>query len=110
MSVVSGEVENEELVQYIIVRNDLTEWPSGALIAQACHASIAAIYENYNEPNTQSYLKNLPTMNKRVVQGANAEFLIQLSENLKEKGVPNFLWVEQPENIVTSLATAVTYH
>ena len=35
------------IVQYVVVRRDLN-WPIGALIAQACHASVAAVHLHYN--------------------------------------------------------------
>lgn len=36
------------IVQYLIVRRDLLEelkWPTGSVISQACHASVAGMYE-----------------------------------------------------------------
>lgn len=59
------------IVQYILVRRDLIsqqEWPAGAIIAQACHASSAAIHLFYNDPVTQAYLKDLDNMHKIVLE------------------------------------------
>jgi Peptidyl-tRNA hydrolase PTH2 len=49
----------DPIVQYIIIRKDLwtaEKWPLGALAAQACHASSAAIWESKDDPDTQAYL------------------------------------------------------
>ena len=59
------------IVQYVIVRRDMN-WPLGALMAQACHASVAATHLWYNEENTKMYLNDLDNMHK-VVLGAKSE-------------------------------------
>ena len=44
------------VVQYVVVRGDLLKqksWNLGALIAQACHASSAAIHLFYQHPDTK---------------------------------------------------------
>ena len=41
------------IVQYIVVRRDLN-WPLGALMAQACHASTAATHLHYQHPGNSS--------------------------------------------------------
>ncbi len=93
----------EPLVQYIAIRNDL-KWPKGALIAQGCHASIAAIHLNYTDPDTVNYLKKLDTMHKIVVGVPNEADLTQLAGELTKNDVKFKLWMEQPENTPTSLA------
>ena len=93
----------DPVVQYIAVRSDL-KWPKGALIAQACHASIAAMHLNYTDPETVAYLKDLDSMHKIVVGVPSESELVQLSENLIKGDVKFKLWTEQPENIPTSLA------
>lgn len=55
------------IVQYIVVRKDLA-WPAGALIAQACHASTAAVHRFYEHSDTKEYLGDLPNMHKIVLQ------------------------------------------
>jgi len=55
------------IVQYIVVRKDLA-WPTGALIAQACHASMAAVHQFYDHSDTKEYLKDLSNMHKIVLQ------------------------------------------
>ena len=54
------------LVQYIVLRKDLN-WPLGALIAQTCHASTAAMHLFSNDELTQSYFNNLDNMHKVVL-------------------------------------------
>lgn len=59
------------IVQYIVVRGDLIKtqkWPIGALIAQACHASSAAIHLFYNDEHTQKYLSDIDRMHKIVLE------------------------------------------
>ena len=48
----------EDLVQYIVLRKDLwTElhWPLGSVVAQACHASTAALWLSKDSAATASY-------------------------------------------------------
>ena len=61
------------LVQYIALRGDLLKtlkWPVGAVVAQACHASIAAIAVHKEEESVKAYIHkdNLGTMHKVVVE------------------------------------------
>ena len=59
------------LVQYVVVRKDLAKalkWPTGALIAQACHACTAVMHLFYQDPNTQQYLEDLDRMHKVVLE------------------------------------------
>lgn len=59
------------LVQYVIVRKDLLKalkWPTGALLAQACHACTAVMHLFYNDPSTQQYLDDLDRMHKVVLE------------------------------------------
>ncbi|KAK2720146.1 hypothetical protein QYM36_004152 [Artemia franciscana] len=57
----------ESIVQYIILRTDL-KWPLGAIAAQACHASIAAIHLFKDEKETVEYLEELDRMHKVVLE------------------------------------------
>ena len=59
------------IVQYVVVRRDLVDnlgWPTGALIAQCCHACTAAIHLFYSEKSTMDYLSNLDSMHKVVLE------------------------------------------
>ena len=59
------------VVQYVVVRRDLVEskgWPTGALIAQCCHACIAAVHLFYTDKFTKDYLSDLDSMHKVVLE------------------------------------------
>ena len=59
----------DTLVQFIILRRDLLktmEWPVGSVVAQACHASLAVIWENRADASVAAYLspENIASMHK----------------------------------------------
>jgi len=59
----------EDLVQYLVLRKDLwssLKWPLGSIIAQACHASTAALWLSKDSPVTTAYCaaQNLDHMHK----------------------------------------------
>ena len=59
------------LVQYILVRGALMRilnWPLGAVVAQACHASVAATQLFSTHEHTQQYLQDLDHMHKVVLE------------------------------------------
>ena len=59
------------LVQYIIIREDLSKtlkWTIGAVIAQACHAAVAATHLFADVSDTQEYLRDLDSMHKIVLK------------------------------------------
>jgi peptidyl-tRNA hydrolase len=97
-------MDEDTLVQYLLVRKDL-KWPTGALIAQACHASTAAIHESAGEADTVAYLRDLANMHKIVLEAGSAEALHETSTALAAAGVAHKLWIEQPEAIPTCLAS-----
>ena len=46
------------IVQYVVLRKDLWTdqgWPLGSVVAQACHASSAAMWESKEDPITLDY-------------------------------------------------------
>ncbi|KAI5750140.1 hypothetical protein M8J76_013156 [Diaphorina citri] len=91
------------IVQYILVRGDLIsklEWPLGAVVAQACHASSAAIHLFYDDPVTQSYLKDLDNMHKV----PHEQELLAVEKALLSKEIKFKKWIEQPENYPTCIA------
>lgn len=95
----------ESIVQYILVRKDLN-WTTGALIAQACHASIASISNSHNSPHTKSYLDHLENMHKIILRADNVEDLMDVEKKLKEMNISHYLWIEKPENIPSCLAVS----
>ncbi|KAJ8628904.1 hypothetical protein MRB53_022227 [Persea americana] len=77
--------ENREstdvLVQYVVLRRDLIDtWPLGSVVTQGCHASVTLEVKGESQ-------------------------ILNLSEKLNEGGIAHKLWIEQPENIPTCLAT-----
>ncbi|XP_018646953.1 hypothetical protein Smp_104440 [Schistosoma mansoni] len=96
------------IVQYIVLRRDLLtalNWPLGALIAQGCHAATAAIATYFTHPDTVLYLNDLNRMHKVVLGVENAEQLENLASKLKDASIDHYLWIEQPEDLCTALAT-----
>lgn len=64
--------EPQILVQYLVLRKDLSQapfsWPTGALVAQACHAATAALHLHREHPHTVAYLRELGRMRKVVLE------------------------------------------
>jgi hypothetical protein len=51
----------DPIVQWVVLRRDLWQdlgWPLGAVVAQACHASTAAVFTHLSDELTQEYLHN----------------------------------------------------
>ncbi|XP_025406115.1 putative peptidyl-tRNA hydrolase PTRHD1 [Sipha flava] len=95
------------VVQYVLVRGDLTrvlKWPTGAVIAQACHACVAAVHTYYSDPDTQAYLKDLGNMHKVVLEVPDESTLLSVAEAMTSDGVHHVVWKEQPEDVATCLA------
>lgn len=95
------------LVQYLVLRKDI-KWPTGAIAANAAHAAVAAIWESRDDPNTAAYCSPsaIDSMHKVCLGIESRDALEELSAKLKEAGIKHKLWVEQPEDVPVSLATA----
>ncbi|GBG68626.1 hypothetical protein CBR_g3167 [Chara braunii] len=98
------------LVQYLVLRKDLVEnmgWSIGSVVAQACHAAVAATWLSKDDALTQRYCSdsNIDHMRKVVLEVKGEKQLVDLSGKLAVAGVGHKLWVEQPENFPTCLAT-----
>lgn len=101
----SDDSATEPIVQYILVRTDL-KWGTGATIAQACHASSASIYKTLNNPSTIKYLSDLENMHKIILKADKLDDILNVETRLKEANIPYHLWIEQPENVASSLAVS----
>ncbi|NWU35517.1 PTRD1 hydrolase, partial [Hylia prasina] len=93
------------LVQYVVLRGDLARpprsWPLGAVVAQGCHAALAAVHGYREHPDTGAYLEQGGGLGT----GAPDEnSLLDLAEKLRQNGLDHRLWVENPEGIPTCLA------
>jgi len=108
----SSDSSDDPLFQYIVLRRDLQEkegWPLGSLVAQGAHAAVAAVAEHLaaGDALTQAYVapENIDFMHKAVLEVKNLNALESLASRLTESGVAHKLWLEQPENVATCLAT-----
>ncbi|KAH7422336.1 hypothetical protein KP509_12G004100 [Ceratopteris richardii] len=104
----SKEAVGDSLAQYIVIRKDLVEslkWPLGSVLAQACHASVAAIWLYKDHPHTLQYCGDLDSMTKVTLEVKGEIQLMNLASKLEENGIAHKLWIEQPENFPTCLAT-----
>lgn len=127
MSTATTEERPPLVMQLIVdgVEASALGWHKGIWMAQAAHASIAAIQCSRNSVNTQEYVsaQNMASMRKLVLQttpGKKHMTLQQLSMQLLEArqrfeqgdGVEgeefptHWLWIEEPEGIPTCLAIA----
>lgn len=106
--------EDDPIIQYIVIRRDLS-WPIGSVIAQAVHASIAAVWDSRHSSVTQSYcdqpgnFDSSPNVAKpqmhTVVLDANSENdLFRLATRLDDNNIGYVLWRERPDDIVTAVA------
>lgn len=102
---VENTLVNDPILQYIVVRGDLN-WPVGSLMANASHASVAAIFQNLDADQTQKYLSDLERMHKVVLKADNIESLERIEMKLKNAHVKYHKWIERPEMIPSALATA----
>ncbi|CAM5130823.1 unnamed protein product [Natator depressus] len=96
------------LVQYVVLRGDLQReplsWPLGALVAQACHAALAAVHAHYGQADTGAYLAEGGSMRTVVLEALDECALTTLAETLKQHNIDHKVWIEQPENIATCIA------
>lgn len=89
------------------MRSDLKaslSWSLGSIIAQACHASTAALQKFADHEDTQAYVADLENMHKVVLGVSDEVKLALLSQRLEDEHIDFVLWREQPENILTALA------
>lgn len=93
----------DPVIQYILIRTDL-KWTKGAMIAQACHASVASIVKNLDLKSTKDYLDDLENMHKVVLGADSVDDIIKVESKLKEANIPHHVWLEKPENVVSCLA------
>lgn len=98
-------------MQYVVLREDLWSqlgWPLGPVVAQACHASAAALWESRESAATRAYCapEAIRHMTKVLLQVKDEKALLDAARKLGEAGVAHHLWVEEPEGIPTALATA----
>ncbi|RKP13319.1 peptidyl-tRNA hydrolase II domain-containing protein [Piptocephalis cylindrospora] len=99
----------ERLTMFIILRKDLVEkegWPIGAMMTQACHAATAALWTFRDQPQTIQYLQDIPNMTKVTLEVKSLTDLNYTAKALEDLHIPVYQWREQPEDLVTCLATS----
>ncbi|KAL9809950.1 putative peptidyl-tRNA hydrolase, PTH2, peptidyl-tRNA hydrolase II domain superfamily [Arabidopsis thaliana] len=104
----SAEKPDDVVVQYVVLRRDLIDsWPLGSVVTQGCHASVAAIWSFKDDPVTLQYCdpQHIDSMHKVTLEVKGETQMMNLSEKLKLGGISHKLWMEQPENIPTCIAT-----
>lgn len=79
----------DTIVQYVVVRKDLSKilkWTPGPIMAQACHASCAALWLSRESTITQAYCseKALNDMTKVMMEIKNEGQLRKLSDSLTD--------------------------
>lgn len=96
------------LVQYVVLRGDLARpplsWPLGALVAQGCHAALAAVHAYRDHPDTGAYLEQGGAMRTVVLEAKDEVSLLDLVQILRQNSIEHCLWTEHPEGIPTCLA------
>lgn len=109
-SAAAGAPAPNPIVQYVVLRRDLGQgmgWPLGSICAQAAHAAVAAVWEHREHADTVAYCAPdaIDGMHKVVLEVKGETQLVNLAAKLAEAGVDHKLWLEQPENFPTCLAT-----
>ena len=59
-----------------------------------------------DQPNTQAYLFELGKMHKVVLKAESEDELRRLVQQLTGDNIMHHVWMEQPEDVVASVATA----
>ncbi|EDQ91930.1 uncharacterized protein MONBRDRAFT_14689 [Monosiga brevicollis MX1] len=102
----------DPIVQYVVVRADLANglrWPFGAVMTQACHASVAAMHRFREQPESLAYVADLERMHTVLVEIKDQPALLGLSEKLRASELDHHVWIEHPEMEATALATRPIY-
>ena len=61
----SRKAGDDAIAQYVVIRKDLVDslkWPLGSVLAQACHAAVAAVWIFRDHPDTIQYCDKLDSM------------------------------------------------
>ena len=108
-----SEGADDPLVQYIVMRSDLTRhhrYSTGALISNGSHAAIAVIAAHWQEEDVQRYVGRgggeAGSQMRTVTLAAKDEAELRgAAETLRQHRVAHSLWLEAPEQLPTCLAT-----
>lgn len=89
--------------QFLFLRKDLPSYRIGALLAQACHASVAAIHTFRNHPDTAKYLDKTSDLTTVIYEICEKD-IEKIKESLTDLSIEFYIWVENHE-IVTCIGT-----
>lgn len=89
--------------QFLFLRKDLPNYNTGALLAQACHASVAAIHTFRSHPDTVKYLENISDLTTVIYEICEKD-IEKIKELLTDLSIDFYIWVENYE-IVTCIGT-----
>ena len=103
----------DPIIQYVVLARDLWDspggdppsWTLGSVAAQACHAATACLWTYRDDEAVKAYCGDLDHMRKAVLEVKGEAQLRNLSKKLHDAGIDHKLWVEQPEDFPTALAT-----
>uniref|UniRef100_A0A8V0Y6H3 peptidyl-tRNA hydrolase n=1 Tax=Gallus gallus TaxID=9031 RepID=A0A8V0Y6H3_CHICK len=101
----AGAATATALVQYVVLRGDLARsWSLGAVVAQGCHAALAAAHAHWHHPDTRAYLSAGGAMRTVVLEAPDEAALTALAQTLQQHSIDHEVWTEQPENVPSCLA------
>ncbi|KAJ2690302.1 hypothetical protein IWW39_000853 [Coemansia spiralis] len=89
----------EARTMFIVMRKDLVK------VHATPHDTLAAIHKFREDERVKEYLSDVDGMHKVVLETKNEASLVKVADSLKQQDIPYYLWVEQPENTPTCLAT-----
>ncbi|KAL0216754.1 hypothetical protein P9112_008938 [Eukaryota sp. TZLM1-RC] len=93
--------------QYVIINRQIKEsFPLGAVITQAVHSAVNVLYRYRDRNEVQEYMAQEPGHQHTVVlEASSSEELFKIKSKLHGLDVESVVFVEQPENFATALAT-----
>ncbi|SCP05158.1 peptidyl-tRNA hydrolase PTRHD1, putative [Plasmodium ovale] len=106
-------MQENTIVQYVLVNKEILDkkWPLGSIIAQACHACIAVIAENFDDQVVKEYVspENINNMHKVILKIDDTNELKNLASILDKESMKYRIWTEYPDNVMTALAVKPYY-
>lgn len=78
-------------------------------MAQACHASNAALQQFRDDAQTREYVANVPNMTTIILSIKDAEELRLYCDKLNQEKVDFCEWIEMPERLPTAIALKPYY-
>jgi len=92
-SVETSSGTGRSIKQFLFLRSDLEGFTTGSLVAQGCHASVAALEKYRHTPQVVDYVKHLGSMTTVVYEILGSE-LEAVVASLDEMGIGHHCWLE----------------